>query len=553
MPITHIHNTDVVVVYAFGGMAYLQTDGDNKHVSDRARGISTSTYVEEVRKDMKAVRHILLMAALLALAFLPLTAAAQTTSTVETSGFQVQNLSNSPANITVQYISATTQAQVATQTATIPAGGSLTFVPFSAPGYVQMSAPAGFRGSVVILSDQPIVAVTNILGANAALGDSYGGFTSGATSLNLPLIVRDNFGIDTAITVQNVGDTSATVNISYVPGIAGNPATEPPFSLAPGASKTIFQKDNTALGSGAPGFVGSATITATGNIVATVLQEGNGQLTAYNAFPAGTGSPTVALPLVLGNNFGAYTGIQVLNAGTLPTTVTINFAPNTVTAPTGGLTPCTTPPQRQLSINPNQTGTLIQDAGNGNPPFDPFFNGCIYIGGATVTSNNNQPLFVIVNQVNSGSKDASSYAGFNPTTATDTVLAPLVAANNFGTFSGVQVQNIGTTPTLVTITYGPNTFQGTPPPGFTLCSTPTFRTISSLQPGASFTFLQTYIAGQQAGLSPIGSDSQFQSCMYVGSATITAGSGGKIAAIVNQVSTGPASNDKLFTYGAFAQ
>ena len=502
---------------------------------------------------MKAVRHILLMAALLALAFLPLTAAAQTTSTVETSGFQVQNLSNSPANITVQYISATTQAQVATQSATIPAGGSLTFVPFSAPGYVQMSAPAGFRGSVVILSDQPIVAVTNILGANAALGDSYGGFTSGATSLNLPLIVRDNFGIDTSITVQNVGNTSATVNISYVPGIAGNPATEPPFSLAPGASKTIFQKDNTALGSGAPGFVGSATITATGNIVATVLQEGNGQLTAYNAFPAGTGSPTVALPLVLGNNFGAYTGIQVLNAGTLPTTVTINFAPNTVTAPTGGLTPCTTPPQRQLSINPNQTGTLIQDAGNGNPPFDPFFNGCIYIGGATVTSDNGQPLFVTVNQVASTSKDASTYAGFNPTAATDKVLAPLVVANNFGTFSGVQVQNVGTSATSVTITYGPNTFQGTPPPGFTLCPTPTSRTISSLQPGASFTFLQTYLAGQPTDLSPIGSDSQFQSCVYVGSATITAGSGGKIVAIVNQISTGPASNDKLFTYGGFTQ
>jgi len=553
MPITHIHNTDVVVVYAFGGMAYLQTDGDNKHVSDRARGISTSTYVEEVRKDMKAVRHILLMAALLALAFLPLTAAAQTTSTVETSGFQVQNLSNSPANITVQYISATTPQQlVATQTATIPAGGSLTFVTFSAPGFVQMSVPPGFRGSVVILSDQPIVAVTNILSANANLADSYAGFLSGATSLNLPLIVRDNFGIDTSITVQNVGNTSATVNISYVPGIAGNPATEPPFSLAPGASKTIFQKDNTALGSGAPGFVGSATITATGNIVATVLQEGNGQLLAYNSFLAGTGSPTAALPLVLGNNFGAYTGIQVLNAGTLPTTVTIDFAPNTVTAPTGGLTPCTTPPQRQLSINPNQTGTLIQDAGNGNPPFDPFFNGCIYIGGATVTSNNNQTLFVIVNQVNSGSKDASSYAGFNPTTATDTVLAPLVAANNFGTFSGVQVQNIGTTPTSVTITYGPNTFQGTPPTGFTLCPTPTSRTIT-VPANASFTFLQTYIAGQPPDLSPIGSDSQFQSCTYVGSATIKAGSGGKIVAIVNQISTGPASNDKLFTYGGFTQ
>ncbi|MGC9041407.1 MAG: hypothetical protein ACP5MJ_18100, partial [Roseiflexus sp.] len=201
---------------------------------------------------------------------------------------------------------------------------------------------------------------------------------------------------------------------------------------------------------------------------------------------------------------------------------------------------------------PNQTGTLIQAAGSGSLPFDPFFNGCIYIGGATVTSNNGQPLFVTVNQVDSTSKDASTYAGFNPTTATDKVLAPLVVANNYGTFSGVQVQNVGSSATTVTITYGPNTYSGAPPSGFTLCGTPTARS-TTVQPGASFTFLQTYIAGQPPGLSPIGSDSQFQGCMYVGSATITASSGGKIAAIVNQVSVGPASNDKLYTYGAFAQ
>ncbi len=505
---------------------------------------------------MKAVRRfsIMLMAALLALALLPLTAAAQTTSTVTTSGFQVQNLSQTQsANITVQYIDATTQTQVATQSATIPPGGSLTFVPFSATGFVQMNAPAGFRGSVTILSDQPIVAVTNILGAGAALGDSYGGFTSGASSLNLPLIVRNNFGIDTSITVQNVGSAPATVTISYTPGFVGNAGSEPPFTLAPGASRTIYQKDNTALGTGTPGFVGSATVSATGSpVVATVLQEGNGQLMAYNAFPAGTGSSTVALPLILGNNFGAFTGIQVLNTGTQATNATITFSANTVTAPVGGLTPCATPPARQLTINPNQTGTLIQNAGTGSAPFDAFFNGCIYIGGATVTSDNGQPLFVTVNQVASTSKDASTYAGFNPTTATDKVLAPLVVANNFGTFSGVQVQNVGTSATSVTITYGPNTFQGTPPPGFTLCPTPTPRT-TTVQAGASFTFLQTYIAGQPTGLSPIGSDSQFQTCMYVGSATITAGSGGKIAAIVNQVSSGPGSNDKLYTYGAFAQ
>lgn len=512
---------------------------------------------------MTTVRRlsIMLMAALLALALLPLTAGAQTTSTVSTSGFQVQNLSQSAtANITIQYIDAATQNQVATQSATIPPGGSLTFVPFTAPGYVQMAAPAGFRGSVTILSDQPIVAVTNILGGTNvdgiySLGDSYSGFTGGASTLNLPLIVRNNFGIDTSITVQNVGAAPATVTISYTPGFVGNTGvTEPAFTLQPGASRTIYQKDNPALGTSIPGFIGSATVTAIGSsVVATVLQEGNGQLMAYNAFPAGTGSPTVALPLVLGNNFGAFTGIQVLNAGTAATTANITFSPNTVTVPVGGLIPCATPPARSLTIDPNRTGTLIQDAGSsGSAPFDPFFNGCIYIGGATVTSNNGQPLFVTVNQVDRDSKDASTYAGFNPTTATNKVLAPLVAANNFGTFSGVQVQNVGTSDTTVTITYGPNTYTGTPPAGFTLCPTPTART-QTIAAGTSFTFLQTYITGQPTGLSSIGSDSQFQSCMYVGSATITASSGGKIAAIVNQLSVGPATNDKLYTYGAFAQ
>ncbi len=498
---------------------------------------------------------LLALAALcLSLALMPVAASAQTSSTVETSGFQVQNLSQTqPANITVQYISATTQAQVATQTHTIPPGGSATFVTFSAPGYVQMTAPPGFRGSVIILSDQPIVAVTNILNASNTLGDSYGGFTSGASSLSLPLIVRNNFGVDTSITIQNVGTSPATINISYTPGFAGNAATEPSFTLQPGASKTIFQKDNPALGTAIPGFIGSATINSTGGqIVATVLQEGNGQLMAYNSFPAGTGSPTVALPLILGNNFGAFTGIQVLNTGAQPTNATITFSPNTVTAPVGGLTPCSTPPSKTLSIDAGKSATLIQSAGNGQPPFDPFFNGCIYIGGATVNSDNNQPLFVVVNQVDGNTKDASTYTGFNPNTATDKALAPLVAANNFGTFSGIQVQNVGSAPTTVTVTFGPNTFQGAPPTGFTLCPTPTART-QTIQAGASFTFLQTYIAGQPAGLSPIGSDSQFQSCMYVGSATITASSGGKIVAIVNQISSGSPSNDKLYTYGAFAQ
>jgi len=39
MPITHTCSTGVVVVYAFGGMAYLQMHVDNKPVPDKEQGI----------------------------------------------------------------------------------------------------------------------------------------------------------------------------------------------------------------------------------------------------------------------------------------------------------------------------------------------------------------------------------------------------------------------------------------------------------------------------------------------------------------------------------
>jgi hypothetical protein len=239
----------------------------------------------------------------------------------------------------------------------------------------------------------------------------------------------------------------------------------------------------------------------------------------------------VAVPLVMANNFGAFTGVQVQNTGTAQANVTVTYSANSVPG-------CDTPPAATFALAAGTSKTLIQAGGAAAEGFDPFFASCRYVGGATITSDG-APLVAIVNQISGGS--ASAYESFNTAAATGTVKVPLAAANNFGLFTGIQVQNVGTASTDVTMTYGPNTLAA----GDGICGTPVART-KTIGAGASFTFIQS-----GAGAESDGFDAQFASCRYVGSATITAAAGGKVVAIVNQLSGG--AGDSLFTYNAFSQ
>lgn len=482
-------------------------------------------------------RRIVQAILMIALALLPFGAFAQ--STVGLSGFQVQNLNEGQqANLVITYYN-TDGTVAATQNQALPAGAALTF--FNGQGgTIAMSAPAGFRGSVVISSDQPIAAITNLLGTG--IGGSYGGFAGGGQTVNVPLVVRGNFGSTTAITVQNTGSAATTVNVAYTPGVAGNAGQTDTANIPAGSSFTFLQSTKTGLGDR---FVGSATITAGagGSIVAVVNQEGNNQLLTYNGF--GAGAQSVAAPLLVANNFGGLTGLQIANAGAAQTTVTVTYSPNSVTTGQGTQAVCATPPAATFTLAAGASKTLIQAGGATSEGFDPFFATCRYVGGATITSDDDgagagttgQPLVAIVNQVSGTS--GSSYESFSTAAATGTVKAPLVVANNFGDFTGIQVQNVSNAPANVTVTYGPNTLAA----GAGICTTPTART-QSIAAGASFTFIQA------GGAAADGFDDQFASCRYVGSATITSSAG--IVAIVNQIASGNTA-DSLLTWNAFNQ
>jgi hypothetical protein len=440
---------------------------------------------------------ILLVIALLATLFLVPGVSAQ--SITWTSGFQVQNLSSSTANIVVKYYNQDGSKAIADVSASIPGMGSKTYFP--------IDAADGFNGSVVVEGDQPIVAIANTLGNNPQYTAATESFAAGATEIGLPLIMRNNGGYFTWFNVQNAGSSAASVQVQYVPGDAGSAHTES-ATIQPGAAATFNQRDVSQLGAK---FVGSAVVTSDQPIVATVMQVGEAfkNMLGYNGFTGG--SNTVSLPLIMANNGGYYTGFQVQNVGTAATDVTIAYGP-------GGPGSTFSPSNETATLQPGKSTTFLQNGGQ--------WAGQTYVGSATITTSG-QPVVAIVNQVKqTGVAVGTAYNGFDPDNATDKVSAPLIMANNSNYYTGIQIMNVGTSATNITVDYGPNTAGTFDPPNET----------ASLAAGASKTYIQA--SGAWTGNK------------YVGSATVTASGGGKIVMIVNQIRQ-PAQGDQFMTYDGF--
>ena len=420
----------------------------------------------------------------LALAMVLVSAVAAQPSTYNT-GFQVANLSGDPAEITIQYVNQDGTVN-ATVSDTVPANDSTTYFP--------IGADAGFNGSVVISSDQPVAAIANVLGDGFAFGDSYSSFTQGADTMNLPLIMKGNFGFNTWFNVQNAsapnGD-SVAVTITYAGTTCEETAT-----IAAGAAATFNQATNACLPNG---YVGAATISATGGeVVAAVIQAGPTTLFAYNGFTDGSSDPV--MPLVQGNNFGYFTGIQVQNTGSEATDVTVSY----VAGASGDN--CT-----QGATIPAGASATFVDCSD--------MDVSTFVGGASVAANTaNQPLVAIVNQLNIPQGKGAAYNAFDPAMATSNVNFPLIMRDNFGFFTGFNIYNAGMASADVTCT-----FSGT---------------------GGPATVNETVAAGETLTAVQTGSGP------YVGSVQCTA-DGGSLVGVANQLSS--AAGDNLFAYGGFNQ
>jgi len=447
-------------------------------------------------KTLKALKLAVVAGLLMVLAFAAVPSAGAQQGVVWTVGVQIQNLGSAAAQVTLTFYDSVTGNSAGSTQANIAAGGSTTFFPIPV-------VSNGFKGSAVVSSDQPVAAIMNLLGNGGTYGGSATGLSAGSQSVGLPLILRGNSGIDTWFNVQNAGSTDANITITYKPGSSGTATTET-ATIKAGAAKTFDQSTNAALG---VKFIGSATVTSNQPVVAVVNQVGknapNKTLLTYTGFASG--SATAALPLVMANNSNIFTGISLQNVGNAQAQVTVTYSANTVAG-------MATPTPDVVTLAAGAAGVLIQSGGKWTGR---------YVGAATVTSA--QPVVAIVNQLSPG--QGTAYEGFNPASLTTKISAPLLMANNGAAkiFTAVQIQNVGSTSTTVTVDYSPNTAGAFNPA----------NDVRTIAPGASVTIFQ---AGGAWGAN-----------RYVGGATITSTGGNNIAAIINQAVATP-NGDNQFTY-----
>jgi hypothetical protein len=491
-------------------------------------------------KKAFAIASVLIISLLVTAVSAPVPTLAQG-SFVYNSAYQIQNLEATEATVNIEYFD---QNSTATYSGTVlvPGNGSKTIFPFvSGPFGDNITGPSSFNGSAVLSSDKQIAAILNTEATSPFYGASTNGFSAGATELNLPLIACSNSGFDTWFNVQNVGASAANVEVQYIPGAFGTGSTDTGITIEPYRAKTFDQSATSTTGTKHCGaglgakFVGSAKVTSTNGqpLVASTMFMGTGSikvLQGYNGFVAG--SDTVNLPLIMANNSGYYTSIQVQNAGTGSANITVAFGANTI-----GNT--NTPNAETFTLAAGAAKTLIQAGGiSAYSPSNNWTAFGQYVSGATISqSGTSQPLVAVVNQTQ-GTTFGSAYEGFDPSGASGTINLPLIAANNSGYLTGIQIQAVSGSP-QVTVDYSTNTGSGS--------LVEPLNDSKTLSAGETWTLIQAGTPGPLTGVNNWSAAGQ-----YVGSAKVTA-TGGTIIAIVNFNGSPSMGGDRLYTYTGFNQ
>lgn len=315
------------------------------------------------------------------------------------------------------------------------------------------------------------------------------------------------------ITCTNLGTAPATMSISFYVVDTGAVALtyNDPSTVAVGASRNYFTPSTPP---GLPsGFLGSAVVSSdqpmSCNVNTQIVSSGVG--TAGNPARAGTSSGVISTdastsvfaPQVMKKLAGTYDSyMAVQNTESTAQTVYVNYV---------GSNGVAVPSARESFTLPPQTSHVFYQASNANLPAG-------FLGGATVTSTGR--IAAVVNFYNNGSSAANSQ--FNSYTAfpagANTLLAPRFVRNFYGYNGGLTIQNVGSAPTSVAIT-------------FSFAGSQYVVNTGTINPGATF----APYAPNIAALAPVDALPVGQ---RTGSIVMQAAAGGSIVAIVNEDNRG---------------
>jgi hypothetical protein len=350
---------------------------------------------------------------------------------------------------------------------------------------VSSPLPGNFSGSMVVSSDQPVVAIGQItnrqfsqFGVGIAGGyasEQYRGSPANSSTLNYPLVKSSFNGKTTIFTVQAAGaDVAATATILTSDGtshtksltIAANRSVTfgPSDGFSPAVATTGCGTDPNV----SPCF-GSLTVVGNNNIagVALEFEDGKSPATAVQAasmFGTEDVGSTVLCPIIK-NDFGGNhrtTGMSIANTGTEAANVTAKFTTSAGATFTEG--PHAIAPGKSFVFSAFAPATI------GGMP-------AATLAGAKVTSDKPTIVGVVSERNISGSPvKFTTYTCFNPANATAKVAAPVFKMDFGNNTTGIQIQNANETGDVNvsttfscdagTTTFGPIT--GTVAPGASL-------------------------------------------------------------------------------------
>lgn len=357
------------------------------------------------------------------------------------------------------------------------------------------------------------------------------GFTLGAMAIGAADVRADSIsGATAGVQVQNLDANPATLSFQAVDQ-AGNVVKNftDPTQIPGNSSRTYFPLDTIGLTSSFNGSLvvsSDKAVAAIANINAT---SGSGVPVAASYGGVSNGAPLLTLPLIMKNN-GAKkfdTTFNVQNAGQSDTTVTVTYIP---AAADSGNTGCT----QSATIKAGASATFNQNA-------DTSYTGCAglttgggkFVGSAKVQASANINIASAV--LEASQINLLAYTGFGPTQASNTPTFPLVNANNNGNQTGIQIANLGTQDTDVTVSYKASAGSGTD------CAEK-----QTVKAGSSTTFALIAFANNSLGAAENCADAPTK---FVGSGTVTANSAAQpLVAVINQTN-----NAKGFgsAYGSF--
>lgn len=184
--------------------------------------------------------------------------------------------------------------------------------------------------SGVITATGEVVAIVNLYGSDDGVNPqdvdttkqlySYNAYADGDTLWYTPVLMNDYSSWNTAIAIQNVGSSTANVDVNYSSGDFEDYAI-PPYSAVTIYIPTEYDLD---LPSGPDNGLFSAIITADQDVVVMVNESNQYDRAAtYNAFASGT--TKVFAPEIMKNNSYFSTSVTCQNIGTSATRMQIEY------------------------------------------------------------------------------------------------------------------------------------------------------------------------------------------------------------------------------------